>query len=55
MIFKTITWKLSTNSANLDICLGLSNIGKVTGDFFVVQNISTTLDLVVIPINYARF
>ena len=39
----------------IDNFLGLSNIGKVTGDFFVVQNKSTTLDLVIIPIDYARF
>jgi len=39
----------------IDNFLGLSNIGKVTGDFFVVQNKSTTLDLVIVPIDYARF
>lgn len=35
--------------------LGLSNIDKDTGDFFVVQNMSTTLNLVVIPIEDAKF
>ena len=57
----TTTSKITKNftrayvTSAIDNFLGLSNIGKVTGDFFVVQNKSTTLDLVIIPIDYARF
>ena len=52
-ITKTFTRAYVTSAINN--YLGLSNIGKVRGDFFVVQNKSTTLDLVIIPLDYARF
>ena len=42
-------------TSSLDNFLGLSDVGKVRGDFYVVQNKSTTLDLVVVPIDNARF
>jgi hypothetical protein len=42
-------------TSSIDNFLGLSNIGKDTGDFCVVQNKSTTLDLIVVPIDGTRF
>jgi hypothetical protein len=52
-ITKNFTRAYVTSSTNNFI--GLSNIGKNTGDFYVVQNKSTTLDLVVIPVDGAEF
>jgi hypothetical protein len=52
-IIKNFTRAYVTSSTNKYI--GLSNIGKDTGDFYVVQNKSTTLDLVVIPIDGTEF
>ena len=51
----TKTFTRAFVSSAINNFLGLSNIGKVTGDFFVVQNKSTTLDLVVVPLDDARF
>jgi hypothetical protein len=39
----------------VDNFIGLSNVGVTTGDFFVVQNKSTTNNLVVVPLDGARF
>jgi hypothetical protein len=52
-ITKNFTRAFVTSGANN--FLGLSNIGKDTGDFYVVQNMSTTLDLVVVPLDGTRF
>lgn len=52
-ITKNFTRAYVTSSINN--FLGLSNIGKDTGDFCVVQNKSTTLDLIVVPIDGTRF
>ena len=57
----TTTGKITENftrayvSSSINNFLGLSNIGKDTGDFYVVQNKSTTLDLIVIPIDGTEF
>lgn len=57
----TATGKITENftrayvSSSINNFLGLSNIGKDTGDFYVVQNKSTTLDLIVIPIDGTEF
>jgi hypothetical protein len=52
-ITKTFTRGFVTSGA--DNYLGLSNTGKVTGEFFVVQNMSTTLNLIIVPLDNARF
>jgi hypothetical protein len=52
-ITKNFTRAFVTSGANN--FLGLSNIGKDTGDYYVVQNMSTTLDLVVVPLDGTRF
>ena len=52
-ITKTFTRAYVSNAT--DNYLGISNIGKLTGEFFVVQNRSTTLDLIIVPLDNARF